>query len=129
MDNSKNLPGAMVQFSKACSTGKHETAYGLGTMDISLYRPSHEYPWLDLGNINYSRSTAVEIEAAKAFKEKTGNGKIHSDIYRRLSAKQASCVSMIINDALMKAFDGVIPPDDEIDTFLQQWRESSSVTA
>ena len=79
-----------------------------------------------VGDINYSNSTQEQIEAARAFKEKTDNGKIHSDIMRRVSAKQARCISEIINGALTKAFNGVIPPDDEIDEFLTEWRKTNT---
>ncbi len=114
------LPGAMVMFSSALSSGNHENSYGVGKMDISLHRPGQEYTWIDLADIYYSHPTHEQYLDAETSPSMSEGRRAHSDIHRRISKKQAQYINLLIQDMLMKEFAGVIPPDDEIKDLLKQ---------
>lgn len=114
------LPGAMIMFASTSCTGSSEDQYGVGDMDLSLYRPGQKYPWVDLGRINYSHPTASQYLDAETSPSMTEGWRAHSNIHRRVSKKQAEYINMLIREMLMKEFAGVIPPDDEIVELMKQ---------
>lgn len=120
------LPGAMIMFATTSCTGSSEDQYGVGDMDLSLYRPGQKYPWIDLGRINYSHPTQSQYLAAENSEQQSTGWSGHdcrmaySNIHRRVSKKQAEYINMLIREMLMKEFAGVIPPDDEIVELMKQ---------
>jgi len=119
----KTLPGAMIVFEKACSTGFRQSEYGVGAMDLSLFRPESHYKWVDLGLIQFASPTQEQLLDAQTSTGFSKGANANADIHRRLSFKQASAINNMIVIMLEKAFNGVIPPDDEMDEFLKTWVE------
>lgn len=113
------LPGAMIFFKSVNSTGSKEDEFGVGDMDISLHRPGEKYPWLDLGQINYSNPSLSQYRTAVNTVSSKGSKPL-SDINRRLSKKQAQWLFLLIQEMLTKEFAGVIPADDEIDDLVKE---------
>lgn len=114
------LPGAMIMFSAALSTGSTENEYGVGDMDISLHRPGNKYPWIDLGRINFSNPTQKQYLDAEISDYGTDGRKAFLNINRRVSKIQAEYIALLIREMLMKEFNGAIPPDDEIQDLMKQ---------
>lgn len=115
-----HLPGAMITFASVCSTGSSENQYGIGDMDISLHRPGQQYPWLDLGRINFSNPTQSQYLDAETSPQFSEGRKAFADIERRLSKLQATYIVELFQEMMMKEFKGVIPPDDEIQELRKQ---------
>lgn len=129
MSQDKTLPGAHILFAHATSTGRSQNQYGNGAMDLSLQRPGHQYPWLDLGSIYYSDPTPEQYKAAEEMHRVNPYGELarnKSDIHRRLSFKQAEYINYLIREMLTEKFskDG-IPADDEVDVIMKEIRENS----
>lgn len=106
------LPGAQIDFQSICSTGSSENWFGVGKTDISLHRPGSKYPWVDLLDIGYSNPTDNQLlyaQTSPALSVIDG-----SDIFRRVSRKQADAIKQVIMKALDKEFNGVIPADDDL---------------
>lgn len=120
----KTLPGAVVNFAGATSTGCHTNHLGIGSMDISLRRPGTPWPWLDLGEIYFASPTPAQYDAAVRAKATPGpDGCAFSNIHRRLSRKQAEYIVGLISRMLEEKFKGQIPADDEIDMLKEQGDE------
>ncbi len=129
MTNEKTLPGATVQFVSACTSGSSTNAYGVGSLSLQLYRPGNKYPWIDLGCINFSAPRPEQFEAAKkanAENPYNEDGQALSNIYRRLSKKQADYIQHLICEALTEKLKGEIPPDDEIDVIMNNGIKSET---
>jgi len=113
----------MIVFKQASSTGSRQNEYGVGSIDISLYRPDGKCKWVDLGEINYASPTSEQLLDAQTSPGFSKGAYANADIHRRLSFKQASAINNMIVIMLEKAFNGVIPPDDEMDEFFKTWME------
>ena len=114
------LPGAMIMFAATTSSGSHEDAFGVGTMDISLHRPGQKYPWLDLCEVNYSAPTPAQYMYAETSPNRSIGSQAKSNIHRRVSKTQARYINLLIQEMLMNEFKGIIPPDDEIKELAKQ---------
>lgn len=118
--NDPRLPGAMIIFSQATSTGYHENSFGVGSMDVSFWRRDQKFQWIDLGHINYSNPTASQYLDAETSPDMSEGWKASADHHRRVSKLQAEYIVSLIQEMLMKEFKGVIPPDDEIKVLFKQ---------
>ncbi len=129
MSQDKTLPGTHILFANATSTGHSQNQYGNGKMDLSLHRPGHQYPWLDLGVIYFSNPTAEQYKAAEEMQRAFPYGELagnKSDMHRRLSFKQAEYINYLIREMLMDKLNrGGIPADDEVDVIMKEIRENS----
>lgn len=116
----KSLPGAPITVNYASSTGSTIDSNGLGDVDISINRPG-QYPWLDVGKINFSAPTQSQLDKIEEMKDSFEKQRIKSNIARRMSRDQAELVTIVILKTLSEKFSQGIPPDDEI----EQWRKDN----
>ena len=120
MSENKTLPGAPIYIKSVGSTGNHQNAFGVGSIDFSATRNGN-YPWLDMGKVYFSSPSPQQLEAADAIPFGSKGDGNKSDIRRRLSFNQAQLVNDVITRAIKLTFNGEIPADDEIDT----WRAAN----
>lgn len=107
------LPGAPIYIKSIGSTGHHQNATGVGSMDFSATRDG-QYPWLDMGEVYFSNPTEEQMLDADTAPIDTEAGRDRSNIRRRMSFQQARLVNEVIARALKLTFNGEIPADDEI---------------
>lgn len=117
---SNELPGATILFKTSTCTGYNQNSFGNGSMDISLHRPDYKFNWVDIGHIYFSRPTPEQVLDAETSPSGSDGQKAYGDMNRRLSFKQANYINLLIQDMLMKEFNGIIPPDDEIEILIKQ---------
>jgi ATP-dependent DNA ligase len=114
----------MIQTGGFHSSGRSESAYGVGSISISSRRRDNGH-CLDIGEILYSNPDELQMEkaeeAAKKYSTMSSDrteheaAKASSGISRRLSLRQANYLLSIVTKALNEAMpDGVIPHDDDI---------------
>lgn len=108
------LPGALVIFHRATSTGSSEDPWGVGDMSLALHRPDNKWPWIDLGCIQYAIPTPEQYLDAQTSPQFTEGSNAYGNIHRRLSKKQAALIVKKINEMIVREFPDGIPPDDEI---------------
>lgn len=110
----------MIVFDRSGSSGSREDSYGSGEISFHLHRPDYQCPWVDLGHIYYSSPTADQYEDMVTSPNFDVGSHALGDYNRRLSKKQAHLIRAMISKFLMEEFKGVIPADDEIDTFIEE---------
>ena len=113
-DSEFELPGSLVKFQTACSTGSYENTFGVGSILLDLHRPNNDYKWIDLGEIFYSAPSLSKYEDAKTSPPFSEGEIAFGDIKRRLSKKQALLIVKKINEMIMREFPNGIPPDAQI---------------
>jgi hypothetical protein len=106
---SKRFEGQATEFEFVTSTGSHENAYGVGSLDVSMLKPDKS--WVDLLDIRYTNHTEEDYREADRKRRSLCD---LSDMNRRLSKKQAEYLKDFILAKIREEFNGVFPSDREI---------------
>lgn len=105
----KHFEGQVIEFTHATSTGSHENAYSVGSLDISLRKKDQR--WIDLLEIRYTNHTEEDYREAD---RKVSSTRDFSDMQRRLSRAQAEYLKDFLIAKITEEFNGVFPSDREI---------------